>query len=169
MSDPVVTVELPMTAFEQLQGVAREQQRSVQEVVRDLILRELPGLPPLPPDAQAELAAFANLSDEVLWLLARSTLPKAQQQELARLNDEAQRRALTEVEQAYQQALVEAYDRTLLRRAQAAALLKSRGFDLPVTGLASTQKRLNITGVTGLTEAPKASLKANAPKKWYSH
>jgi hypothetical protein len=129
MSDAVVTVELPVTAFEQLQGVAREQQRSVQEVVRDLILRELPGLPP-PPDAQAELAAFASLSDEALWLLARSTLPKAQQQELARLNDEAQRRALTEVEQARQQALVEAYDRTLLRRAQAAALLKSRGFDL---------------------------------------
>ena len=130
MSDTLVMVELPVAAFEQLQVVAREQQRSVREVARDLILRELPGLPPLPPDVQTELAAFAHLSDVILWLVARSALPQTQQQELARLNDAAQRRALTEVEQARQQTLVEAYDRTLLRRAQAAVVLKSRGFDL---------------------------------------
>jgi hypothetical protein len=130
MNETQVIIELPITAFEQLQVAAREQHRSVREVARDLILRELPGLPSLPPDVNTELAAFADLSSEVLWLLARSTLTEAEQQELAWLNDEAQRHPLTQSEAARQQALVEAYDRVLVRRAQAAALLKMRGFDL---------------------------------------
>src|SRR5687768_17452630 len=103
MSETQVTVELPITAFEQLQVAAREQHRSVREVARDLILRELPGLPSLPPDVNTELAAFADLSSEVLWLLARSTLTEAEQQELAQLNDEAQRRPLTKNEESRQQ------------------------------------------------------------------
>ena len=130
MSETQVTVELPVAVFEQLQVAAREQHRSIREIVRDLVLRELPGLPSLPPDVKTELAAFTGLSNEVLWLLARSTMTEAEQQELARLNDEAQRRPLTEAEQARQQALVEVYDRVLLRRAQAVALLKARGSDL---------------------------------------
>ena len=130
MSETQVTVELPVAVFEQLQVAAREQHRSIREIVRDLVLRELPGLPSLPPDVKTELAAFTGLSNEVLWLLARSIMTEAEQQELARLNDEAQRRPLTEAEQVRQQALVEVYDRVLLRRAQAAALLKARGSDL---------------------------------------
>lgn len=130
MSDTQVMVELPVAAFEQLQVAAREQHRSVPEVVRDLILQELPGLPPLPLDVQTELSVFAGLSNEVLWLLARSTLAEAEQQELARLNNKAQRRLLTEAEQAHQQALIDVYDRVMVRRAQAVALLKLRGFDL---------------------------------------
>lgn len=125
-----VTVELPETALEQLQQVSRQQRRSVPEVMRDLVLQELPGLPPLPQDMERELAAFAALSDDLLWLLARSTMTTGQQQELATLNDEAQRRTLTPAEQERQQTLVDQYDRVMVRRAQAAALLKNRGYDL---------------------------------------
>ncbi len=122
-----MTVELPGPAFEQLQIVARQQHRSVGEVVQDLILRELPGLPQ---DLKNELATFASLSDDVLWLLARSTLTKIQQRELAHLNYEAQSRPLAEAEKLRQQALIDMYDRVVARRAEAAMLLKSRGYDL---------------------------------------
>lgn len=74
MPDTFVTVGLPAAAIAQLQHTARQQNRSMPEVVRDLVLQELPGLPPLPQDLEQELAAFTALSDDVLWLLARSTL-----------------------------------------------------------------------------------------------
>lgn len=53
-----------------------------------------------------------------------------QQSELATLNDEAQSRDLTAFERDRQQALVDVYDRVMVRRAQAAAHLKTRGYDL---------------------------------------
>ncbi len=130
MGDIAVTVELPTTTWEHLQKTARQQRKSVPEVVRDLVLRQTPDLPSLPPDVEDELTAFASLSDGVLWLLARTTLPVEEQRELARLNEEAQRRPLTRTELARQQAFIDSYDRVLVRRAHAAGLLKNRGYDL---------------------------------------
>ena len=126
-SSMTMTVELPAMAVEQLRGMAQQQRRSVRDIVQDLILRALPGLPQ---EVKDELATFAQLSDDVLWLLARTTLPEKEQQELADLNDKAQRRSLTEPEAQRQQALVEQYHRVMVRRAEAARILKSRGHDL---------------------------------------
>jgi hypothetical protein len=130
--DAAILIELPATALSQIQATAREQTRSVPEVVRDLVLQALPGLPALPPDAEAELAAFEHLSGDVLRLLSQSTLPDDQQRELAALNDKAQRENLSTAEQARQQVLVDAYDRLLVRRAQATALLHAREKALPI-------------------------------------
>ncbi len=88
MGDIAVTVELPSTTWEHLQRTARQQRRSVPEVVRDLVLRQTPDLPSLPPDVEEELTAFASLSDGVLWLLARTTLSREEQSDLALLNEE---------------------------------------------------------------------------------
>jgi hypothetical protein len=129
MMDTTITVTLPAPVFVHFQQMAEQQHSSVPEVVRELVLRDWL-IPQLPPEFEAELAAFARLSDEVLWILARSTMPQAQQLELAHLNRLAQQRALTEPENHRQDILGELYDRTLVRRAQAAALLKDRGYDL---------------------------------------
>jgi hypothetical protein len=126
-----ILVELPETALAQLQATAHEQTRSVPEVVRDLVLQALPSLPALPPDTEEELAVFEHLSNDVLLLLAQSSLPEDQQRELAALNEKAQHSGLSTEEQTRQQALVDAYDRLLVRRAQAAALLQTRGQVLP--------------------------------------
>ena len=125
-----VTITVPTILFQQLEILAHQQHRSVSDMVCEIVLREVPLLPALPQDVEVELAAFTNLSDEVLWLLARSTLTEAEQEELATLNDLAQQRSLTQAEQAHQQVLVEAYERVMIRRAHAALLLKLRGYDL---------------------------------------
>lgn len=130
MTETAITVRLPARAVEQLERAAREQHRSVPDMVRDMVLQDLPRLPALPPDVEAELSAFSGLSDDVLLLLARSTLTEEQQSELAELNQQAQRRSLSESERIRQQELGDAYDRMLVRRAEAAAVLKSRGHDL---------------------------------------
>jgi len=130
MLETSITVPLPIVVFEQLKHSAHKLKRSVPDMVRELVLQEVSLLPSLPPDVEAELAALAHLSDEALWLLARGTLSQAQQFELASLNRKAGRRRLTEVEKSHQQELIERYDRMLVRRAEAAQLLKARGYDL---------------------------------------
>ena len=125
-----VTINVPTTIFQQLEILAHQQHRSVSDMVCEIVLREVPLLPTLPQVVEEELAAFTSLSDEVLWLLARSTLTEAEQEELATLNDLAQQRSLTQAEQGRQQVLVEAYERMMIRRAHAALLLKLRGYDL---------------------------------------
>jgi rhodanese-related sulfurtransferase len=125
-----ITLELPPAAYEQLRRTASRQNRPVAEVVKDIVLREIPDLPALPADVEAELATFSQLSNDVLWLIARSTLTRQQQDELAHLNDQAQRRPLTADEQSQQERLLSVYDRVLVRRAQAALVLKQRGYDL---------------------------------------
>jgi len=84
----------------------------------------------LPDDVESELAAFPHLSDEVLWLVARSTLTAAEQRALAILNQAAKTRHLEAVEIARLETLLGLYDRLLVRRAQAAASLQQRGYDL---------------------------------------
>lgn len=130
MMSTAITFELPPAVFEQLRSTARRQNRPVAEIVKDIVLREIPELPALPADVEAELATFSQLSDDLLWLIARSTLTPQQQRELADLNDQAQRRRLTQAEQTQQQQLIGAYDRVLARRAQAAFVLRQRGYDL---------------------------------------
>src|SRR5690554_95910 len=123
----IIQVEVPFEALAQQGQVGRQQQRTVDEVVRARILHGLPGFPLLPEDIETELAAFERLSDELLWLVADTTLSVAQQSELLALNDSAQRRELTPEEKQHQQELLNVYERVIVRRAQAAAILKSRG------------------------------------------
>ena len=88
-------------------------------------------LPSLPVALEEELNAFTQLSTEVLWLLARTTLTEEQRTTLAALNQQAQQlEGLTVTEQQQQAALLALYQSTLVRRAQAANLLRERGEDI---------------------------------------
>lgn len=71
-----------------------------------------------------------HLSDAALWSLARSTLLPEQLAEMDILRDTKQERSLTPEEANRQQDLLRAYDETVLRRAHAAMLLNSRGYEL---------------------------------------
>ena len=82
---------------------------------------------------EAELEGFDRLSDDVLWLLANSTLSVAQQEALASLNEFSQQRDLTLTEEQHQETLLSAYERMIVRRAQATGVLKARGYS--VSGL----------------------------------
>jgi rhodanese-related sulfurtransferase len=125
-----VTVHLPNTTLDQLRRTARQQRKTVEDVVRDLVVREVTPLPSLPDDVEEELAAFQHLSVDVLLLLAQNTLSPEQQNEIAQLNQEAQQRTLAPSEQNKQDHLVALYERVLVRRAEASKILKERGYDL---------------------------------------
>jgi len=125
-----VTVNLPGSLVNEIETTARQQQRTVSAIVREMVLQGWSTLPALPDEVEAELAAFTDLSDDVLWLLARSTLTKDEQEKLAELNRQSKQFPLTEEEEARREILLNAYNRVMVRRAQAALLLKARGYDL---------------------------------------
>lgn len=76
------------------------------------------------------LAQMAYLNDAALWQAARSTLASEQRERLATLHEAQQRRPLSIEEQVEEQALLKLYREVVLVRAQAAVLLKQRGYDV---------------------------------------
>ncbi len=73
------------------------------------------------------LAVVALALGVTLWAAAQPTLSPAQRLRLEQLNHIAGERELTRAESAEQAALLEAYDYSVLHRAQALAILAQRG------------------------------------------
>jgi hypothetical protein len=85
----------------------------------------------LPSDLADELAVMRLFSDEALWKATEPTLSPEQQAHLSELTRQQNKRTLTEAEQDKLEALLAEYDRSVLRQAQALALLSLRGHPLP--------------------------------------
>ena len=85
-------------------------------------------LPELPPDEQAELEALHQLSDDALWTIAREQMPDDVQRRAYDLMEHNSRDLLSDVEAAELETLAARADRLLLRKAEAASLLRKRGY-----------------------------------------
>ncbi|MGO9922462.1 MAG: hypothetical protein ACLQIB_48175, partial [Isosphaeraceae bacterium] len=75
------------------------------------------------------------MDDAALWQAARSRLSKKEAAQLEVLHLKRQKVGISESEASALAELVQRYERSMLVRAQAAALLKQRGCDL--SGLAA--------------------------------
>ncbi len=125
------TIELPLPTYEKLQTIARRRRQPIVAVVDHWLAQEQDLLPALPISVEEELAALTHLSDELLWLVARSTLMPMQSEQLEQLTWKAQTtQGLTDVEAREQEELLALDQRTLIRRTEAANLLKQRGHDI---------------------------------------
>ena len=78
------------------------------------------------------------LSDQALRAAVYPSISPAEQHRLGQLNHTASERPLTQAEATEQTALLVAYHRSVLRRAQALAVLAERGHSLPVETLQQT-------------------------------
>jgi len=137
MAEQTITVKLPESAVRKLQRAAELTHRSVDEILANAIHAVLTAPPDLPPDLADELAAMRLLSDEALWAAVQPSLSPAEEARLKQLNRIAGERPLTQAEAAEQAALLEAYHRSLLRRAQALAILAQRGHPVSPDNLRS--------------------------------
>lgn len=81
-------------------------------------------------DLENTLAQLALLDDEALWHAARTTFATDAARRLEDLHLKRQREGLTEGEAQTAATLLQQYERAMLVRAQAAALLKQRGHDV---------------------------------------
>lgn len=126
MNDPIV-LTIPDDISDRARQIAASAALPVEQVLLDY-LKTLPVTPALPADVQAELNALHFLSDDALWAMAREQMPEDVQARAGDLMDKNTRGAIGENERTELEQLVERGDRLMLRKAEAAAILRERGF-----------------------------------------
>ena len=130
MPSATVSINLPERLFQKLKRVADLTHRSVEDVAVTSLEVALPTDQDLPADIADELAAMRLFSDKVLWAATTPALTSPEEQHLLHLNMTASERDLTSDENAGQQRLIGVYQRSVIRRAQALAILAQRGHDI---------------------------------------
>jgi hypothetical protein len=128
-----IAVYIPASLFEKLKRVADLTHRSVEDIAVTSLEAVLPSTHDLPPDLAAELAAMHLFSDEALWAATAPSFSPTEDYRLNQLNAAAGERDLTPAEEAEQQSLIVSYQRSVLRRAKALAILVQRGHRVSVT------------------------------------
>ncbi|MGI8916948.1 MAG: hypothetical protein ACR2JY_24780 [Chloroflexota bacterium] len=127
-----LTVTIPEPVYEQLQQRARQAQRSVEDEAGLTLAATLPTWDDIPTDLATTLVSLPALDDDALWRLARSRVRDEDAARLMDLGDRRQRGELRAEELREAEELVQRHDRVLVTRAEAAALLKQRGYDVTV-------------------------------------
>jgi plasmid stability protein len=126
----VLTVEVPDTLYDRLAQRAARTQRSVEDEVLDLVFAGVTTADEAQREVTDIAASLALLDDDALWQAARSRISEEAATQLELLHLKRQREGLTSVEDDTAKALVRHFERTVFTRAQAAALLKDRGYDV---------------------------------------
>lgn len=124
MSDYTLTI--PDSVYDRAKRIAQE----TAQPVEDVLLHQLDKLeePALPPDQQAELDALRHLSDDALWTIAREQMPEAIEARAHTLMDKNSLRQITDEEYAELEQLSQRADGLMLRKAEAASILRERGY-----------------------------------------
>jgi plasmid stability protein len=127
-----LTIDLPDDLYDRVRQRAERAGRSVESELVKIVAAALPEADELAPELVHELASLNDLDDESLWQAARSHLAAEAASQLESLNLKQQREGLTDQERLTQSALLHQYERAMLVRAEAAVLLKERGYDVAV-------------------------------------
>jgi DNA-binding helix-hairpin-helix protein with protein kinase domain len=125
-----VTINLPDKVYQRFQRAARRRKIAVNDMLVEAVAAAISLEDVEPVKLRSQIAQMAYLNDAALWQAARATLSLEQRERLAALHETQQSRSLNQDEQAEEQALLQLYQDTILVRAQAAILLKQRGYDV---------------------------------------
>lgn len=125
-----VTLHLPSPLYQRLKRRAEQAARPVEDELLDVVVAAVPGEEELSPEMTEELSTLSLLDDDTLWQTARTRMSPELSVELEELHLKRQREGLTASEIERARVLIRYYERSMLLRAQAAALLKQRGHDI---------------------------------------
>jgi plasmid stability protein len=130
MTNQTLTLQVPAVLYSQLKQRADQAQRSVEAETLELLAATVPATEALPANLQEALTSLALLDDEALRRAACSRLGNEAAAELEALHFKQQREGLTDAETQRRGELIQQYERAMLVRAQATALLRQRGHDV---------------------------------------
>ncbi|MCO5193146.1 MAG: hypothetical protein M9928_11510 [Anaerolineae bacterium] len=133
MARHTLTLTVPAAIYRQIEARAKRTGRTLNAEVVALLEKSLAG--DGFPTTGAFLAQLALLTDTELWLAAAVRARPEEDLLMQQLLDKRQRTGLTALENDSLQQLATHFERIMLTRARAAALLKQRGHD--VTTLSS--------------------------------
>ncbi|HRI56061.1 MAG TPA: hypothetical protein PK170_03085 [Anaerolineae bacterium] len=125
-----VVLNVPAPLYQRVRRTADSMRRSVEDVLLDSVAMALPPLTGLPNEVSDDLASLAFLNDSALWNVARSLLPAEHHHRMDELLARKGQGRLTAQEQQVLDQLVNDYETLVLRRSQAALLLRHRGYDM---------------------------------------
>ncbi|MFM5886828.1 MAG: hypothetical protein ACKOQS_00825 [Dolichospermum sp.] len=127
-----VTLQIPEIIYQRLVNTAHATQRPLQEVIlRALQVGSPPAWDDIPEEFQAEIAALDKLDDNTLWQIFHSQKTAADMEEYNNLLEKNSSGRLTETERLNLISFRQEADLFMLRKAQAAVLLRWRGYSLP--------------------------------------
>lgn len=132
MSFHTISLNVPENLYLRLQQAAQATQQPLEKILlRAMQLGSPPGWESVPAEFQADLAALDRLDDDSLWEIARLQRGEAEMVRYQILLDKNANTSLTPAEKIELDELSTTFDRAMLCKAQAAALLKWRGHQLP--------------------------------------
>jgi hypothetical protein len=124
----LIMLQVPEEISARARQIAKIMALPVEQVLLNHLKTLSAPLPVLPPDAQAELDALHHLSDDALWTMSHAQMPEEVQARAHILLEKNSLGVITDEEHAELEALVERGDRLMLRKAEAAAMLRARGY-----------------------------------------
>ena len=130
MSVQPITINLPTILYSRLRRRAEQSRHTVEAELLEVVTTAMPVADDLPADLSEAISPLSLLDDAALWRAARSRLASETAAQLEALHLKRQRDGLTATEEQILAGLVRQYERVMLVRAQAAALLKQRGQDV---------------------------------------
>ena len=130
MTVQTLTLNIPGELYQQIREQAKRRQHSIEEESVELLAAALPTGEALPRELLAAEDDLAFLDDDALWRAAHSHLAQEMSAELESLHFKQGRQELTAVERESMVALTQQYERAMLIRSRAAALLHERGHDV---------------------------------------
>lgn len=125
-----VIVSLPDPIYERLEQRSQMTERSVGEAIREIITVSWYNEEKLPLEIERALEQLDYFTDDELWNAARTVVPEAKAARMEELLDIQDLEGLTAQEMKEAQQLSTFFNRVMLVRAKAAALLKERGHDI---------------------------------------
>jgi plasmid stability protein len=132
MAGHAVTLDIPDTLYSRVKQRAEQSHRSIEDELLEMLAAAPSATDQLPDDLAGAIAPLALLDDAALWRAARHHLSASTAARLEALHFKRQSEGLTDAESATLAGLVRQYERAMLVRAQAAALLKQRGHDVSI-------------------------------------
>ena len=124
----LIMLQVPEEISARARQIAEMMALPVEQVLLDHLKTLSTPLRVLPPATQAELEALHQLSDDALWTMARAQMSEDVQVHTHILLEKNSRGVITDEEHAELEALVDRGDRLMLCKAEAAAILKARGY-----------------------------------------
>ena len=127
-----VVLQIPEALYQRLAIASEATQRSLEEIILQVLQN---GSPPIwkdvPEEFQTDLASLDRLDDNTLWQIARSQKSQVDMERYEFLLSKQQNVELTDDERLELNNLRTDGDRFMLRKSQAAAILKWRGHNVP--------------------------------------
>ena len=130
MSAQAVTLHLPTSLYDLLRQRAQETRRSLEAEILAVVTSAVRPDDDLPPDLREVVAPLRGLDDKALRRAAMDRFPEEAAARFSELNRKQQREGLTNEEIRALDDLRRGYERVMVVRAEAAALLKERGHDV---------------------------------------